>query len=138
LIGDPNHDYTYGSIAVDAAGEAVIGFTRSSDTEYASAYAVFGTTDGTGNLVFGAPILLKAGSGINTDGRWGDYSSTVLDPSNPGHFWTIQEFADASGNWNTQITELIATTDTPEPGTLVLASLGVALAGIRRRRITVN
>src|SRR5205814_9195117 len=62
-IGDLNHDYFFPSIAANQFGDVVIGFTRSSSTEYASAYAMVGSTDGGGVTTFGAPILLKDGVG---------------------------------------------------------------------------
>jgi hypothetical protein len=31
------------------------------------------------------------------DNRWGDYSSISLDPSNPGHFWAFNEYAQQHG-----------------------------------------
>jgi hypothetical protein len=46
--------------------------------------------------------------------RWGDYSSTSIDPNDPTRFWTIQMYPsavdpDTGGTWSTQITEIIAT-----------------------------
>ena len=87
-IGDSTHDYIMPSIAANSAGNIVIGFTRTSNTEFASAYAVTGTTDASGNVTFGGPVLLKAGTATYTNGydpdfgaqRWGDYSATGVDP----------------------------------------------------------
>jgi hypothetical protein len=100
----------------------------SSESMFASAYAVVGETLG-GVTSFGEPLLLRAGVDsyelvANGRNRWGDYSATVVDPSDPRVFWTFQEWADAGGdNWATQITQL----SVPEPGT-VLWALVVALA----------
>ena len=112
-IGDADHDYYYPSIAANANGDVVIGYTRSGTTEYASSYASVGRTSG-GVISFDAPLLLNAGVasvhlnqyGFPDPQRWGDYSATTLDPSNPSVFWTIQEFADGSSTWATQITQL--------------------------------
>ena len=76
-------------------------------------HAVVGeTVDGLIN--FGNLILLKAGSASyqNVDpsrgvSRWGDYSATSVDPSDPNRFWTIQMIPGDSSVWTTQITELI-------------------------------
>ncbi|MGC8668361.1 MAG: hypothetical protein ACP5VE_09640 [Chthonomonadales bacterium] len=143
IIGDATHDYYEGSIAVNGAGDVVIGYTRSGDTEYASSYASTGFFNGV-TTAFNAPMLLKAGvasySVLDGSGRnrWGDYSATMVDPTNPSHFWTIQEWASGSNVWSTQITELVK-----GPGGAVPVSgwqttlIGSGLAGLawmRRRR----
>jgi hypothetical protein len=122
-IGDSAHDYYYGSIAANANGDVVIGYTRSSSTEFASAYASVGSTSG-GVLSFGAPILLMQGTAyfslFGSPERWGDFSATSLDPSNSNSFWTVQEFAttDAGGSriWATQVTQIIVSSTTPPTG----------------------
>jgi hypothetical protein len=143
LITKTGFDYYYGSIAVNSLGTVVIGFSGSSGTTFASAYAVEGTTTGA-TTIFGDPILLKAGvssydiefgSGRN---RWGDYSATWVDPTNDNIFWTFQEWADvyssyfSSGTWSTQITQLYVV---PLPsGILLLGSGLLGLAGWGRFR----
>jgi hypothetical protein len=77
---------------------------------------------------------LSAGDNtVNGDGRWGDYSSIQVDPTNSNIFWTALEVP--SGNsWSTQITELIIADAVPEPGTVGLLMAGALLfAGLRRR-----
>lgn len=112
VIADPGMDFFYGSIAANELGDIVVGFSGSSETQFASAYAAVGETDAAGNVSFDDPILLQAGvadyerldnSGRN---RWGDYSATVLDPSDPLTFWTFQEFVAATDEWAIQITEI--------------------------------
>jgi hypothetical protein len=115
-IGDSSKSFYYPSVAVNPDGDVVIGFTASSSTSYASCYAVVGSTTA-GTTTFGTPLLLKAGVASyyetfsSTLNRWGDYSATTVDPVQPNHFWTIQEFAASptgSGDiWSTQVTEII-------------------------------
>lgn len=127
-IGDPDHDYYYPSIAVNQFGDVVIGFNRSGLTEFVSSYAVVGDTID-GLTTFGNPILLKSGVAnyFQENNRWGDYSATTVDPTDPFTFWTIQEIASAPNTWSTQITELKITT-VPEHssalGTLAFGALG--------------
>ena len=112
IINPPDVSAYYGSISVNPAGQAVIGFSGSGPNDYPSSYAVAGTLVGD-KLTFGDPILLKAGEGTETSGRFGDYSTTTYDPSNPSHFWTTQEWATAGGTWSTQISEIVFPTAGP-------------------------
>jgi len=116
-VSDPNRDYYYGSIAISPAGIVAIGFTGSSPSSstgfsgFASTFYVSGTTDGK-TLTLGTPTLTKDGAGRYSldfgsgNVRWGDYSNTVVDPSDPTSFWTVQEFAATGNTWSTQITRI--------------------------------
>ncbi len=139
VLSDPNHPDSslyYGSIAVSTDSTVVIAFNESSGTQYVGAYAAVGHINGSGMLSLGTPFLLKAGTAtytLNTGTyRWGDYSTTVVDPTNPNAFWTFQELPAADGTWSTQVTEIL----TPEPAGLMLLCIGaVCLLGRRRNRI---
>ena len=125
-IGDPNYDYYEGSLAVNSAGQVVIGYNRSG----------FQTTDGNGdgladgNVSFFARVFSSDSVGrlFETDElllhvspisnyrnqdsrlgpvgepfpatgrqRWGDYSAVTLDPNDDRSFWAIGEYAEY---WN--------------------------------------
>ena len=142
LIGDPNFDYLFPSIAANANGDIVIGVTRTGAAAdargpgFASAFALVGKSTG-GTLAFDAPLLLKAGTatylgqtGETSPVRWGDYSQTFIDPNNPLSFWTVQEYAIASSTYGTQITQIVI----PEPATLAVAALSATMLLARRRR----
>ena len=45
------------------------------------------------------------GSQTGTNGRWGDYSMTTIDPSDGMSFWTLGEYytTTSSFNWHTRI-----------------------------------
>jgi len=137
-VTQPTLDLYYPSIAVNPYGQVVIGMSGSSETDFVGAYAAVGETVG-GVTSFGAPLLLQAGlanfervepeAGRNT---WGDYSATVVDPSDPHRFWTFQEYVEAEDIYAVRITELILT---PEPGKDLLGmSSFLGLAALRRRR----
>lgn len=119
VIQSATRSYYYPSIAVNELGEAVISFSGSGGGagDFISTYAVVSTNSG--SLSFGAPTLLSAGtrnySGFDgSPFRWGDYSSTTIDPADTGIFWTIQERASSTadagtgtGDYVTQVTEII-------------------------------
>ena len=78
-------------------------------TGFPSAYGIVGTTTG-GVTTFGQAAQYAAGNdsySVISQGRnrFGDYSSTTVDPSNPNNFWTIQEVAQSASNWQTQIAQ---------------------------------
>lgn len=120
-ISDPHHDFLFPSIAADAAGDVVIGFTVTGDSttgDYAGAWYVAGTTTG-GVTTFGAPVAVRNGSSnynITSNGRnrWGDFSAISVDPNNPSAFWIADEaavpgdpaFTTRTQVWGTQIAEI--------------------------------
>lgn len=110
-IEDPDLDFIYPSIAVNQDGQVVIGFTSTGDTQFASTAVVYGDTVN-GVTTFQAPVTTQAGGGVQsgfgpfTRNRWGDYSATVLDPSDPSNFWTFQEFVSSDDNYSIQATEI--------------------------------
>ena len=137
VLGDADFDYFNGSIAANHLGEIVVGFTRSGMVNGGnlSSFAVVGQHSG-GSTTFGDPFLLKEGLVDDYhvfNDRWGDFTTTVVDPFDPRVFWTFQEFALASDAWATQITQIIV----PEPSALVLSGAALALiaaAGYYRHR----
>ncbi|HJU53890.1 MAG TPA: proprotein convertase P-domain-containing protein [Pyrinomonadaceae bacterium] len=92
--------YAFPSIAVNKNSDVLVGYSRFSSQQYASAnYAFRAAADPVNTL--GTEVVLKAGAapyfkdfggGRN---RWGDYSNTVVDPLNDLDLWTIQEHAAA-------------------------------------------
>ncbi len=137
LIADPDLEFYYGSIAVNEFNDVVIGFSGSSESQFVSSYAVLGETL-SGLTTFHEPLLLKAGvddyQRLDSFGRnrWGDYSATMVDPTDPLTFWTIQEFVSAQDIWSTQITEVKAVPESSSVlGVLTFCVLGASL--LKRR-----
>jgi hypothetical protein len=98
----------YPSLAVNGNGDVVIAFTGSSPDHFPSAYAVVGYTN-SGTTTFGSIALIARGNGAWTGNRWGDYSSTVVDPSDSTKFWTFQELVNADDQWAVNVTEIKVT-----------------------------
>ena len=134
----PTLDLSYPSIAVNQFDQVVIGMNGSSETDFMGAYAAVGETLG-GVTTFGDPLLLQAGLAdyerfhiyVPGRNRWGDYSATVVDPSDPHRFWTFQEYVEAEDTYAVRITELILV---PEPGTGLLVLTGLGGLALRHRR----
>ena len=112
VLADDELNLIYGSIAANELGDIVVGFTATSPTTFAGAYAAVGETDSAGNVTFGELLELQAGvsdyEGLSSSGRnrWGDYSATVVDPDDPLTFWTFQEFVSSTDEWSIQISQL--------------------------------
>lgn len=106
----PQMFYAFPSIAVDVNDDALIGYSRFSAQQYASAnYALRRAFDPPDTLE--SERVLKAGQApyFKTGGTfniWGHYSNTTVDPANDNALWTVQEYAaspsagvDRWGTW---------------------------------------
>jgi hypothetical protein len=109
-VADSTRHFFFPSIAVNSAGDVVLGCSGSHSGEYAGAwYTGRKVGDPTGAMA--APVLYRAGNSpqnnIDSFGRnrWGDYSLTVTDPSD-GTFWTMQEYANTTDRWGTHVAQL--------------------------------
>lgn len=139
LIADPDLSFYFPSIAVTNS-RVVIGFSGSSATQFVSAYAIAGSTLSGVTTFASAPTLLYAGvddyqlldgSGRN---RWGDYSATMVDPSDPNTFWTFQEYVSADDEWSIRVVQLTFAA-IPEPSTFAALAIGTgAIFFVGRRR----
>jgi len=115
-ITDPDLDLFYPSISANVGGVIVIGCNGCSIHRPISSFAYAGLTVN-GVTTFSGPTVLRAGTIGNyhdfneifgaPESRWGDYSATTPDPSDPSRFWTIQMLPVTSSNWATQITEIL-------------------------------
>jgi hypothetical protein len=101
----PDTYTSYASIAVNADGGILVGFTASSSSMFPSTYFVNQSPTDALNSMRPAS-LIKAGeaSYVRTFGtqanpntnRWGDYSATVVDPDE-ACFWVYNKYATTQG-----------------------------------------
>jgi len=112
------------SINVDRQGNVAIGYSTSSTTlnpeiRYAGRLA----GDPPNNMAQGEATLIAAGGHqTHTSGRWGDYSTMFVDPTDNCTFWHVNEYytATSSASWATRIGSFKfpgcgASTPTPTP-----------------------
>ena len=98
---------------VNANLDMVAGFSGSSEVSYISAFHSWRLANGTSA---DRPNLIKIGEDYFEFTRWGDYSSTTLDPLDSLAFWTVQEYSLPVGlppeaetsRWGTWIANLVA------------------------------
>jgi len=119
-LTDGTMDLFFPSIAANANGTVVICCNGSSGSTFVSCYAFVGTTTGS-VTTFQGPFLLQSGvtdyhgddelvdefEGLPVFSRWGDYSTTSVDPNNSNIFWTIQMYPSDTDVWSTEITQII-------------------------------
>ena len=90
--------FAFPTIAVNKFNDVLVGYSRFSATQYASANYSFRAASDVPNTLRD-DAMLKAGEASyfktfgGTSNRWGDYSSTVVDPANDTDLWTIQQYA---------------------------------------------
>ena len=96
-----------GSIAVDQSGNTAISYATSSSSMFPGIrYAGRLVGDPPSNLGQGeATMFTGTGSQTGTNGRWGDYSYTTIDPADGMSFWTVGEYYanNSAFNWHTRI-----------------------------------
>jgi fibronectin type 3 domain-containing protein len=122
-----------GSVAMNGAGHLAIGYSVSSTTVYPSvSYAGRLSTDPLGQITSAeGSCVAGAGSQSHSSGRWGDYSTLTVDPTDDCTFWYTQEYYAASGSatWRTRICSFriadCAPPAPPSPPTGVGASDGI-------------
>jgi hypothetical protein len=95
------------SIAVDNSGNTAIGYSVSSSSVHPGIrYAGRLAADPPNDLGQGeATMFTGGGSETDTNGRWGDYSMTTIDPADGMSFWHVNEYEATTGsfNWHTRI-----------------------------------
>jgi len=122
IIADPKYDFTYPSITANHSGQVLMGFNRIGTTSPGGDISVYAASGNmlNGVVTMGSPFLVKAGTidnfSISFDQppyRWGDYSTTMFDPTDENLVWTIQEIPASSTAWGTQITLISLATNSP-------------------------
>ncbi|MCX5589140.1 OmpL47-type beta-barrel domain-containing protein [Streptomyces erythrochromogenes] len=109
-LGLVGGDIYYGSLTLNDEDDLFSGFTASSATMFATAVAIAvpgGNFPATTFGDFYAAGTQAFSCNCGADVRWGDYSGTARDPSNPKDVWTVQQIGAIAntgilgGDWGT-------------------------------------
>ncbi|MEX0679609.1 MAG: Calx-beta domain-containing protein [Pirellulales bacterium] len=118
-IADPSLAFNFPSIAVNDFGDVVIGFSGGDPATFMSTYVAVGQT--TAGVTTIDPVTQTHAGVADYEvlddigrNRWGDYSATVLDPTDQQRVWTFQEFASGTDQWSVRITEIILSAPLPD------------------------
>lgn len=102
----PDATYRFmGSIAQDGFGDMALGYSVSSSTMYPS-IRLTGRVPTDPRNMMETEVTLFSGSGSQTGGgRWGDYSSVSVDPTDDCTMWYTNEYmaGTANVNWATRL-----------------------------------
>ncbi|MCC6730785.1 MAG: Ig-like domain repeat protein [Chthonomonadales bacterium] len=106
--------FFFPSVTPNGQGHAAMGFAGSSESTHVGAYYTYRLATAPAGAMQG-PVLLKAGAApyeiLDDAGRnrWGNYSSTTLDPNDDMTIWTVQAYAGSPANtWATWVAALRA------------------------------
>jgi len=92
LLQDNTRGIGFPSIAVNRNGAALIGYVLMGGSVYLT--AGYSYIDPAGNV--SEPAVLKSGEGPYNGQRWGDFTSTVVDPVDDLSFWALGNYAEAT------------------------------------------
>jgi hypothetical protein len=100
-LADPKADILFPALNVDARGNLGVGMSRTSADEALSIYVTGRAASDPPNTlrplvraVQGRYVHLRRDTDLTKPGQsvsWSDYSTVVVDPSDPTLFWTFQE-----------------------------------------------
>ncbi|MEL7448505.1 MAG: hypothetical protein AAFN78_04805 [Pseudomonadota bacterium] len=94
-----------GAVSLDQNGNLGMAYTRAANNEFPSVFVTGREVgDPAGTLQDEVACVIGTGSQSGSN-RWGDYSSTSLDPADQCTFYTFQEYVEQSGfvEWNTRV-----------------------------------
>ncbi len=105
LAPDTDHRWMP-SVAMDKAGNILIGYSRSSTTTYPSIYYTGRLRSEPRGYLEGERQIIGGTGYQQGHARWGDYSSMSVDPVDDCTFWYTQQYTDSpSGDfiWKTRV-----------------------------------
>jgi hypothetical protein len=107
-VEDPVNHYYVPTMAVNAAGDALLGFAASSASLFIGGWYTGRRASDPLNQMADEVEFAPGSGAFNQFGgtqRWGDYSMTSVDPLDDSTLWTIQQVAGAGNEWNMHMGE---------------------------------
>src|SRR5262249_32023191 len=99
LVDSPDRDFIFPSVAVDSKGTIGIGCTGTSQTEFPSVYVMMRSAADPANTMRRPGAAGPRTTSYHYAGaravNLSHYSTTCIDPSNPGLLWTCQAYSDS-------------------------------------------
>jgi hypothetical protein len=94
FVDSPDRDFIFPSVAVDSKGTIGIGCTGTSATEFPSVYVMMRSATDPANTMRRPVAAVRGTTSYHYAGvkavNLSHYSTTCIDPSNPGLLWTYQ------------------------------------------------
>jgi len=88
------------SISADAYGNAMVCYARSSANEFASIARVWRRKGDALGTMRQETIVRQSSGYFSVYPRWGDFSSTVVDPQDGASFWYTHEYLPRTNRWS--------------------------------------
>lgn len=104
LFGNPSYWFFFPALVQDSNGKTMVVFNSSNSSIDPSIWYIAQNTDGS----LQSTLALAWGSSANSSGRWGDYQSARLDPTDVTHIWICGQYAASGGAWGTAIGDTAA------------------------------
>jgi hypothetical protein len=98
-VDSPDRDFIFPSVAADGEGNVGIGCTGTSQTEFPSVYVMMRSAADPANTMRRPVVAVPGTTSYHYAGakavNLSHYSTTCIDPSNPGLLWTCQAYSDS-------------------------------------------
>jgi len=113
-------NYIYPTIAMSGQGNSLMGFTSAGAAKYAQAAAAQRfRTDAVATFHASADFTTTTSTYNPGASRWGDYTQTVVDPTDDMTMWTFSEYVPTTDAWGVRAAQFLA----PPPPTPVLSTV---------------
>ena len=123
-------NYIYPTIATNGQGHSLMGFTSAGQAKRCQA-AVAGRYRTDAVATFTAPVdFTTTGSAYNAGAdRWGDYTQTVVDPSDNMTMWTFTQYVPTANAWGVRAGQFKAPPPA-NPSLVAIPTCGISTATI--------
>lgn len=115
-------NYIYPTIAMSGQGNSLMGFTSAGASKYAQAAAAQRFRNDPAGTFHPAADFTNTTSTYNPGAnRWGDFTQTVVDPTDDMTMWTFSEYVPVNDAWGVRAAQFLA----PPPPTPVLSAVPI-------------